>query len=147
MSLVEKSLLVPYSPAVMFRLVDTVEDYPVFLPWCGGAEVLARDEVTTKARIDIHYRGVRQSLITTNTKQECQFMTIELVSGPFQSLTGHWRFLPLADEGCKIEFRLNYVFSNKILEKLVGPVFDHIAGTFIERFVERADALHAPPKT
>jgi len=145
MPLVEKTLLVPYSAEVMFRLVDTVEDYPLFLPWCGGAEVLARDAVTTKARIDIHYRGIRQSLVTTNTKQECQFMTIELVSGPFQSLTGHWRFMPLAEQGCKIEFRLNYVFSNKVLEKLIGPVFDHIANTFIDRFVERAEVLYGRP--
>jgi ribosome-associated toxin RatA of RatAB toxin-antitoxin module len=146
MPLVERSLLVPYSAAVMFRLVDAVEEYPVFLPWCGGAEVLSRDEATTRARLDIHYRGVRQSLVTTNKKQECQLMTIELVSGPFQSLTGHWRFVPLDEQGCKIEFRLNYVFSNRVLEKLIGPVFEHIASTFIDRFVERAERLHAPPK-
>jgi ribosome-associated toxin RatA of RatAB toxin-antitoxin module len=71
-------------------------------------------------------------------------MHIELIDGPFQMLIGHWHFRALAEQACKVELRLDYAFSNKVLEKLVGPVFDHIANTFIERFVQRAEALYAP---
>ena len=144
---VEKSLLVPYSAETMFRLVDAVEDYPLFLPWCNETEILARDHSATTARIEIRYRGVKQSFTTTNRKEGFETMHIELIQGPFKSLKGRWHFRPLSDTGCKIEFSLQYAFSNKVLEKIVGPVFDYIAGTLVERFVLRAETLSSAPSS
>ena len=138
---VEKSLLVPHSAATIFRLVDAVEDYPAFLPWCAATAVLSRDDSVTIARIDIGYHGIKHSFTTANRKQGLTTMHIDLVEGPFRSLVGLWHFIPLSETGCKIEFRLDYEFSSKVLEKLTGPVFGHIAQTLVERFVKRAEAL------
>ena len=138
---VEKSLLVPHSAATMFQLVDAVEDYPAFLPWCAATAILSRDDSMTVARIDIGYHGIKHAFTTANRKQGLTTMHIELVEGPFHSLVGRWHFTALSEAGCKIEFRLDYEFSSKVLEKLSGPVFDHIAQTLVERFVQRAEAL------
>lgn len=139
---VNKSVLVDFSPEQMFALVDAVERYPEFLPWCGGASIGYRDERKTRATLSINYRGIRQSFTTENVKEPGQTISVTLVEGPFRTLDGNWRFVALADRGCKVELRLRYEFSSKLLAKLVGPVFSYIANTFIDAFVRRARTLY-----
>lgn len=142
MARVEKSVLVAHPPERMFELVDRVEDYPKFLPWCGGTELKTRDDTLTVATIHIAYMGIRQSFTTQNTKRVPREMRIKLQDGPFSELEGDWVFLPLGDEACKIEFRLQYAFSSHVLEKLLAPVFAHITNTFVDAFVRRADEVY-----
>jgi ribosome-associated toxin RatA of RatAB toxin-antitoxin module len=97
---VNHSVLVEFTPGQMFSLVDTVEDYPKFLPWCGGATVIHRDADTTRATILINYRGIRRSFTTENMKSEPVAMQIRLIEGPFSKLDGSWRFTDLAGHGC-----------------------------------------------
>lgn len=142
MSQVVKSVLVPYSPAEMFELVDGVEQYPKFLPWCAGTELHLRDETTTEATLRIGYMQIRQEFTTVNSKRYPEEMQLRLKSGPFRSLEGYWRFRPLGETACKIEFMLQYDFSSSLLEKVLGPVFGHIANTLVDAFVERAEKVY-----
>jgi ribosome-associated toxin RatA of RatAB toxin-antitoxin module len=142
MALVEKSVLVGYSAERMFALVDGVEDYPSFLPWCGGTDVRWRDDATVVATVHIDYHHVRQHFTTENTRMAPRLIEMSLRDGPFSHLAGSWRFIELAEDACKVEFRLRYEFSSKLLEKLVGPVFGHIANSFVEAFVRRAEDLY-----
>jgi ribosome-associated toxin RatA of RatAB toxin-antitoxin module len=137
-----RSVLVGFRPEQMFSLVDAVEDYPKFLPWCGGATLIHRDADTTRATILINYRGIRRSFTTENVKHEPMAMQIRLVEGPFSKLDGSWRFIDLGGRGCKIEFRLHYEFAGRLLDRLIGPVFHHIAGTLVEAFVKRAGQVY-----
>jgi ribosome-associated toxin RatA of RatAB toxin-antitoxin module len=139
---VTKTVIVPYTPAQMFALVDDVERYPAFLPWCTAGEVSLRDETVTRATLRIGYRGVRQAFSTENHKRAPFAMDIKLVDGPFRSLDGQWRFGDLAGKGCKVEFLLAYEFSSRMLSTLIGPVFSHIADTMVEAFVKRADKVY-----
>jgi ribosome-associated toxin RatA of RatAB toxin-antitoxin module len=141
MARVEKSVLVAHTPERMFELVDRVEDYPVFLPWCGGTELKWRDERSTVATIHIAYMGIRQSFTTENAKTHPREMRIKLQNGPFSELEGDWSFVALGDEACKVEFRLHYVFSSRVLETILAPVFSHITNTFVDAFVRRADEV------
>jgi ribosome-associated toxin RatA of RatAB toxin-antitoxin module len=139
---VTRSVLVAHTPAQMFALIDAVEDYPKFLPWCGAAKVLHRDESTTRATLEIDYRGIRQSFTTENAKRPPDEMLIRLKEGPFRKLEGEWRFTALGQQGCKIEFRMSYEFSGRVLERLIGPVFNYIANNLVEAFVKRAAQIH-----
>jgi ribosome-associated toxin RatA of RatAB toxin-antitoxin module len=143
MASVHKSVLVPYSAEQMFELVAAIEDYPRFLPWCGGAAILERGPEETLARIDINYHGVRAHFVTANRNERSERIVIELRAGPFRHLDGTWRFLPLGDSGSKVALELHYEFSNAVLERLIGPVFSHIAHTFIDAFVRRAESVYA----
>ena len=136
---VTRTVIVTHTPAEMFDLIDAVEAYPEFLPWCSGTTVLHRDEATTRATLHINFHGIRQSFTTENTKRAPHEITMKLVDGPFRALDGAWHLTALGGTGCKIEFHLNYEFSSRLLARLVGPVFDHIAGTLVEAFVQRAD--------
>lgn len=142
MAQVVKSVLVPYSAAEMFELVDRVEDYPLFLPWCGGTELLRRDEGLTEATIHLHYLQVKQHFTTENAKRPPEEMLIRLKSGPFRKLEGYWRFKVLAEAACKIEFVLHYEFSSGLLEKVVGPVFGMVTNSMVDAFVHRAEKVY-----
>jgi ribosome-associated toxin RatA of RatAB toxin-antitoxin module len=142
MSRVVKTVLVPYTPAEMFQLVDFVEDYPKFLPWCAGSELHLRDDSTTEATIHIGYMQIRQQFSTINTKRFPEDMQLRLKSGPFKSLEGYWHFKPLGETACKIEFMLQYDFSSNLLETVLGPVFGHIANTLVDAFVQRAEKVY-----
>ncbi|HMM47585.1 MAG TPA: type II toxin-antitoxin system RatA family toxin [Thiobacillaceae bacterium] len=143
MARVEKSVLVGHPPERMFELVDRVEDYPQFLPWCGGTELILRDDERTVATIHIAYLGIRQSFTTENLKVHPREMRITLQQGPFAELEGDWTFVPLGDDACRVEFRLQYLFSSKVLETILAPVFSHITNTFVDAFVRRADEVYA----
>ena len=138
----KKSVLVPYSAAEMFELVDRVEVYPEFLPWCGGAHVIETHEGGKTARIDIDYHGVRAHFTTDNANQPAESIVVTLKDGPFRHLHGQWRLTALAADACKVEFELAYEFATHLLEKIVGPVFGHIANTLIDAFVRRAEAVY-----
>jgi ribosome-associated toxin RatA of RatAB toxin-antitoxin module len=142
---VTKSVLVTYTPAQMFELVDRVELYPQFLPWCGGTQVIAQSADRKTARIDIDYHGVRAHFTTDNLNRPPESIVITLKDGPFRHLHGEWKFRALGQDGCKVEFALAYEFATSLLDKVIGPVFTHIANTFIEAFVRRADAVYGNP--
>ena len=142
MAIVEKSVLIERSSAEMFNLVENIEDYPKFLPWCAKTEIDYRDAVRTVATLHISYLSVRSHFTTENGKQYPHVMSMRLVDGPFRRLEGQWDFRALSENACKIEFRLAYEFSSKIFEKVIGPVFGQIADTFVDAFVRRADVVY-----
>ncbi len=143
MALVEKSVLVAHSAEQMFNLVDRVEEYPQFLPWCGGANVTQlEDGLTVHATVHINYHHIKQHFTTENVRMPPHQIDMTLQEGPFKQLDGHWQFIPLGDSACKIEFRLHYEFSSKLLEKLVGPVFHFITNSFVDAFIHRAEKVY-----
>lgn len=142
MAVVHKSVLLHYSAEQMFALVDRVEDYPAFLPWCGGVDVRERSTDRLVAAIQINYHGVKQSFTTENSNMPPARMQMKLLEGPFRHLDGTWQFTALREDACKVEFELHYEFSSKLLEKLIGPVFSKIADSFVDSFCRRAEVVY-----
>jgi ribosome-associated toxin RatA of RatAB toxin-antitoxin module len=143
MNVVERSAIVAFSAESMFALVEDVEAYPRFLPWCRRTEVELRDEQRTVATLFIDYRGVRQAFTTENTRAAPEMIDMRLVRGPFRRLDGRWRFTALRSDACKVELALTYQLASPVLSKLVGPVFDGIANTMVDAFVRRADTVYS----
>ncbi|HCE09357.1 MAG TPA: ubiquinone-binding protein [Oxalobacteraceae bacterium] len=142
MAAVHKTVFLGYSAEQMFALVDRVEDYPQFLPWCGGVEVRQRQENKLVATLSINYRGVVQTFTTENVNTPPTTMKMTLLEGPFKQLDGSWDFKPLRADACKVDFELRYEFSNKLLEQLIGPVFSMIANSFVDSFCKRAETVY-----
>ena len=142
MKTVHKSVLIWYSAEEMFALVTDVPNYPVFLPWCDQASVLAEDEAGMTARVGIAFGGIKQSFTTRNTHVAGRQVQLSLVDGPFKHLHGEWNFVPLGEErACRIELKLSYSFDS-MFGALVGPVFDRIAATLVDAFVKRAETVY-----
>lgn len=138
---VKKTVLLPYSDRQMFDLVHDIDAYPEFLPWCGGADVRPLADDRLEATLVIAFRGLRQSFTTRNRYVAPTRISMELVDGPFASLTGQWLFRALRADACKVEFELDYVFAG-VLGRALAPVFDQIAGSMVDAFVQRAESIH-----
>ena len=143
MPTVLKSVLVQHSAARMFALVEDVERYPQFLPWCPSTTVFERTPEVTRARLDIDYHGLVSHISTLNRKRP-DGMDLEFVDGPFERFHGHWRFQPLGEAGCRVEFALEYTFASASMNRLLVPVFGKIIETLVDRFVAEADCVDAP---
>jgi len=139
---IQKKVLIEFTPAQMFALVDRCEDYPQFLPWCSSVQLLARTDEITAATLRVNYHGIKTHFSTENAKRYPTEMSLRLTDGPFTRLDGCWRFTPLGEAACKVEFELHYSFSSRLLEKVLSPVFSYIGNTLVEAFVERAGQVY-----
>lgn len=141
MTTITRKVIVDHPAQAMFDLIDGVEDYPRFLPWCASVQVFGRTPSETHARIDIDFHGLKSHVATRNRNAPPEWIHLELADGPFERLAGHWHIRPLGEEGAAIEFSIDYAFSSRALDAVMGPVFGQIMETIVERFVERAAAL------
>jgi ribosome-associated toxin RatA of RatAB toxin-antitoxin module len=142
MAVVHKSVFLGYSAEQMFDLVAKVDDYPKFLPWCGGVEVRERSENAIVASLGINFHGVKQHFTTSNVNTPHTAIHMKLVDGPFKTLDGTWSFKALRDDACKVELDLHYEFSSKLLEQVIGPVFGMIANSMVDSFCKRAETVY-----
>jgi ribosome-associated toxin RatA of RatAB toxin-antitoxin module len=145
MKTIHKSVLLTHSAPEMFALVTDVARYPEFLPWCDQSQIVESSTNSMVAKVGMSISGIRQSFTTRNLHEPDSSVHMQLVDGPFSKLEGSWVFTPLGDgsmRACKVEFRLSYDFSSSTLAALVGPVFDKIAGSLVDAFVKRADAIY-----
>ena len=145
MSRVARSALVDHSASQMFALVSDIESYPGFLPWCEKASVAERGEGRTVATLRINFRGLKEDFTTENRDRANERIDMKLLSGPFRRLEGGWRFTPLSEKACKVELDLRYEFASRLLEKMVGAVFDEIANSLVDAFARQADRRFGPP--
>ena len=143
MKRIARSAIVEHSAAEMYALVDGIEAYPEFLPWCVEAVVHERKPGATRATLTVGLHGLRHSFTTQNENRPGEGIDMRLVQGPFRRFHGEWRFVPLGEHVCRIEFTLEYEFSSRTLGRLLAPLFDGIADSMVEAFVRRAAGLHA----
>jgi ribosome-associated toxin RatA of RatAB toxin-antitoxin module len=135
---VSRTALLPYSAGEIYDLVDDIESYPIFLPWCKSATVLSRTDDEVRANLELSRSGINKSFTTCNRQQRNKIIEMRLVEGPFHHLEGFWRFDSLGDLACKVSLDLEFEFSSRLLSLTVGPVFNQIAGTLVDSFCKRA---------
>jgi len=146
MTVINKSALVVHSPKQMFQLVDGINEYPEFLPWCVDSEELHREDNQVDARIDINHSGFKSSFSTKNKLSSFDSIEMKLLKGPFKYLVGTWSFDAIGDkekpQGCKISLHLEFEFSNKIVGMTFGKIFGKIASSMVDSFTERANKIY-----
>jgi len=142
MTHIERSALVMHSAQRMFDLVNDVKRYPEFLPWCIDAHIQSESDTNLVAGLTIKKGGIKQRFTTRNEKQSPDWMSMELVDGPFKKLNGLFKFQPLSDEACKVIFQLDFEVAGKILGLTLTPVFKQASNTMVDAFVKRADELY-----
>jgi len=142
---VQRTALVARPVAQLFDLIEAAEHYPLFLPWCEGARIVARDDEVVSADIRVRFHGLTFELRTRNPKRRPEYMAIHLERGPFKRFEGQWHLTPLGTAGCKVHFVLEWEFDSSLVSKAAGPLFAHAAGTLVDAFVERAMATPPPP--
>jgi ribosome-associated toxin RatA of RatAB toxin-antitoxin module len=142
MKRIARSAIVGHSTAEVYALVEDVESYPRFLPWCMAATVEERGTGQTRASLTVGMRGLRQSFTTQNENRPGEAIDMRLVRGPFRHFHAAWRFKPLSGEACSVEFTLEYELASRMLAGLLEPLFDRIANTMVDAFTRRADEIY-----
>lgn len=137
MKRIARSAIVEHRAEEMFALVDDIESYPRFLPWCMAARVESRMDDTVRATLTIGLRGLRTSFTTHNDNRPGEAIDMRLVQGPFRRFAAAWRFNRLSEEACRIEFSVEYELSGP-LARMLSPLFDRIADTMVDAFTRRA---------
>ena len=135
---IERSALIALPAKEVYALVNDVERYADFLPWCSGVEVLARSEAEVVARIDIAVRGRRENLVTRNRLTPTCAIALEMIEGPFRHFEGRWSFTSLGDAGCRVDLALSFELSNRLVSAFAAPFLDRIADRVVDAFAARA---------
>ena len=138
MAHIERSALIAFPAADVYALVNDVERYPQFLPWCSRTEILSRSETQVVARIDIAVRGRRETLVTRNRLTPTSAIVLEMVEGPFRRFEGRWLFAPLGDAGCRVDLVVSFEFANRLVGALAAPFLHRIADRIVDAFAARA---------
>ncbi len=142
MKKISRSAIVEHSAAELYALVEDIEAYPKFLPWCRQAQVHERAASETRATLTVGVSGVRHSFTTRNENRPGEAIDMRLVEGPFREFAAAWRFRALSAGACRIEFSLQYELSSRTLGRLLEPLFDGIADTMVDAFARRADEVY-----
>lgn len=142
MTHIQRTALLPYPAGRLFDLVNRVERYPEFLPWCSSAEILSETPDLMVARLTVAKAGLRQSFTTENRLVQNERIEMRLREGPFKELQGVWEFKALTEQACKISLDLHFSYSGPIVKATLGPLFNHAANTLVEAFVGRAKELY-----
>lgn len=142
MTSISKSALVPYPASDMYALVDDIESYPQFLPWCTAARELSRSEDEVRAVLELTRGAMHKSFTTCNRLQKNKMIELRLLEGPFRRLEGFWRFHALSENSCKVSLDLDFEFSNRLVGMMFGSVFSQIANTLVDAFCKRAEDIY-----
>lgn len=142
MTHVQRSALLPYSAAQMFRLVNDIDSYPEFIPWCVQCEVHSDSENQKQATMKFAKRSINASVTTYNELDTDKRITMRLLKGPFKHLVGTWIFHELDAHSCKVELDMQFSFSNRLYEITLGPIFNQVANRLVSAFTERAQQIY-----
>lgn len=139
---ITRSALVMFSAQQMYELVNDIDSYPEFLPGCVASRIVSETDDTITAALDVAKVGIRKTFTTRNKLTPHQYISVELVDGPFKSLHGGWTFTPLDSEACKVELNLDFEFTSRLIEIAFGGVFKELANAMVQSFSERAKEVY-----
>jgi ribosome-associated toxin RatA of RatAB toxin-antitoxin module len=129
---------VPYRAEEMFQLVDDVESYSTFLPWCSRSEELSRNGDVVEALLELHKGALSKAFTTRNTIKVNEAIGLELLGGPFRHLSGGWQFQSLGEDGCKVSLELDFEFESKMIDLVFGAFFEETCSSLVQAFTDRA---------
>jgi ribosome-associated toxin RatA of RatAB toxin-antitoxin module len=135
---VKRSALIAESPARMYALINDIERYPEFVPWCAAARIESRKEGEVTATLNIKRGPLRAEFTTRNLLEPDRRVLMQFVSGPFRVLEGLWTLTALGDLGCRVELEMRFEFANRVAGTLFEPLFEDTAASLVDAFVKRA---------
>ncbi|MDX1519135.1 MAG: type II toxin-antitoxin system RatA family toxin [Gammaproteobacteria bacterium] len=139
---IRKTATLPYTSGQMYTLVNDIESYPEFLPWCSEAQVHERYDDRLKASLTLKAGKLEHTLMTENSMEEDRLIQVRLIEGPFKHLTGSWHFRDQDDSRCHITLEMQFEFKNRILKMALNKTFNKIVNSLVDAFSQRARELY-----
>lgn len=134
--------ILPYSQQQVFDLVSDVRKYPEFLPWCVGARVYNRKPTGFDADVMIGFKMFRERFTSRVSLKANESVDVDYIKGPMKRLYNHWRFVPQPDGGCLVDFEVDFEFSNRMLDEMIGGLFEKACHRMVSAFETRAQEIY-----
>jgi ribosome-associated toxin RatA of RatAB toxin-antitoxin module len=135
---VKRSALIAESPARMYQLINDIDRYPEFVPWCTAARIESRKDAEVVATLNIKRGPLKAEFTTRNLLEPDKRVLMQFVSGPFRVLEGLWTLTPLGELGCRVELEMRFEFANRVAGALFESLFEDTAASLVDAFVRRA---------
>ena len=142
MKKIERSIVLPYSPAQVYAIVNNVADYPKFVSWCEEAKVISESHYEMFASITVTKAGIHQTFKTRNRLSEGKRIEMFLLEGPFKKLDGIWDFQETEEGGCLVHLEVEFEASNSLLHATIGPLFSGFSKVMLKSLNKRAQELY-----
>ncbi|MDH5433717.1 MAG: type II toxin-antitoxin system RatA family toxin [Gammaproteobacteria bacterium] len=139
---IKRHALVNYSAEQMYNLVNDIERYAQFLPYCSKAAITEQSEGYLSATLEVAKSGITKSFSTRNQLFPFERIHMELLDGPFTYLKGDWIFTALNDQACKIELNLTFEFSSKLTSMAFSGIFKKLVNKMVAAFTDRAEQIY-----
>ena len=137
-----RSALVPFSDKQMFALVNDVENYPQFVPFCKTCTLISQENKFITAKLEISKSSFSKSFTTKNQLFPYNKIEMTLVDGPFKHLSGTWSFISLSDDASRIELNLDFEFSNRLTDMAFSKIFNQLVQSMVAAFTKRASEVY-----
>ena len=141
-TVIDRSALLPFAAQQLFDLVNDVEAYPSFMDGCVGATVLRREADLMEARLDLARGGIRHSFSTRNRMLAPEKISLELLDGPFTRFAGHWDFIALGEQACKMSLNLQFEMNSSLLGAAASKLFEKVTGNLVDAMERRARQVY-----
>ncbi len=142
MTIINKSAVVPYTPAQMFDLVNDIEQYSQFVPYCVESQIVNQNPDEIHASLTFAGAGIHKSFSTLNRLQPHKMIEMRLINGPFKSLEGFWNFEPMENQACRVTLNLEFELAAGVLKMVFGPLFNQVASMLVDSFHKRAAQVY-----
>jgi ribosome-associated toxin RatA of RatAB toxin-antitoxin module len=140
---IKHSALVAQPPSRLFALINDIESYPRFIPWCTHSKVISRSEQEIVATIGVQRGPLTSEFTTRNELEPDRRVLMHLVEGPFRMLEGEWLLSPITSgegTGCRVQLTMQFAFKNPLTAMLFEQKFAETATSLVDAFVARARA-------
>ena len=134
----------PYTKKQLFELVAQVDRYPEFLPWCTAARITKREGDSFYADLVVQFKVFKERFSSKVTPHPYDQVDVEYIQGPFRYLNNHWHFIEAEDGGTIIDFYVDFEFKSRILQKMIGLLFNEAVSRMVGAFETRARQLYGP---
>lgn len=134
----------PYRPEQLYDLVASVDQYPAFLPWCKAARITRREGNVFYADLVVAFKVWRERFTSKVALEPKHSVHVEYINGPFRYLNNHWSFKPVEDGSCIVDFYVDFEFKSRILQNLIGLLFNEAVRRMVGAFEARARQLYGP---
>tara|TARA_B100000900_G_scaffold353125_1_gene321087 strand:- start:479 stop:916 length:438 start_codon:yes stop_codon:yes gene_type:complete len=122
----------------IFNLINNIDKYPDYLPWCVKTEVEHESKNIINGKIFISKSFIKWSFSTKNTIEKNKSINLSLIDGPFEELNGKWSFIPIDKNNTKVSLDINYKFKNSLIELSIEPIFTSIMNSILQSFISQA---------
>jgi len=122
-------------------MVADVRRYPEFLPWCVAARIVSRTDQELIADLTIGFKMFRETFRSQVSLNRPQHVHVRYLTGPFRYLNNHWRFHPVPG-GTEVDFFVDFEFKSRLLQAVIGTVFNEAVRLMVRAFERRAVILY-----